>query len=202
MKTRVKLKAINALFGLLSDDVTTSVEALKEANHLILIAKLSISKVKYSSSSKNVIFIFEHEMMLRKKYFIILNQKVQNNQINWFLKKCSSYYLYKLCNYVFKILYLPTNRMYWLPRGTVWQSDRRAHSIPLPPVKSGAQSRWTQARPLLSEETTRYRTSHHDHSLEPEKTRTEIPDLAVNTHRQGMSLVQYKKDSYTMLFFN
>ena len=82
MKTRVKLKAINALFGLLSDDVTSPVEALKEANHLILIAKLSISKVKYSNSSKNVIFIFEHEMMLRKKYFIILNQKVQNNQMN------------------------------------------------------------------------------------------------------------------------
>lgn len=82
VRTRVKIKAINALFGLRTEDVISTLDALNEANHLILIAKLSISKFKYSNNSKNVIFIFEHEMMLRKKYFNILNQDEQSNHNN------------------------------------------------------------------------------------------------------------------------
>ena len=67
----LNLKPEQALFGLTKNDLDISYTKLNEANHLILLAKLCILKHRFKKPS-NLSFIFEFELLLRKKCFISL----------------------------------------------------------------------------------------------------------------------------------
>ena len=63
-----------ALFGLSKDDNEISFARINEANHLLLLAKLCITKHRFSKPS-NLLYILEYEILLRKKHFTYLFNK-------------------------------------------------------------------------------------------------------------------------------
>ena len=65
----VTLKLEQGVFGLTKTNINASYTKINEANHLILLAKLSIVKHRFKRPS-NLLFIFEYEFLLRKKCFI------------------------------------------------------------------------------------------------------------------------------------
>ena len=68
-----------ALFGITQENIKHSPAKIKEANHIILIAKMCISKQKYGKI-KNLWLILERELLLRKKYLSLeLNQFLYHN---------------------------------------------------------------------------------------------------------------------------
>ena len=67
----VTLKLDQAVFGLTKTNIDANYTKINEANHLILLAKLSIVKHRFKRPS-NLSFIFEYEFLLRKKCFISL----------------------------------------------------------------------------------------------------------------------------------
>ena len=73
LKVNLNITTTIALFGIKAEDVCANQTALNEANHLLILAKVCISKFKYSKKKQDLKFILEYEMMLRKKYFKIVN---------------------------------------------------------------------------------------------------------------------------------
>ena len=73
LKVNLNITTTIALFGIKAEDVCANQTALNEANHLLILAKVCISKYKYSKKKQDLKFILEYEMMLRKKYFKIVN---------------------------------------------------------------------------------------------------------------------------------
>ena len=71
VNTKVCIQPKVALLGFLKEDIGCSRKRINDANHLILIAKLSIIKYR-TSSFKNLDFIFRFELSLRKKFFSYL----------------------------------------------------------------------------------------------------------------------------------
>lgn len=71
VKEKVCIKPEYALLGILKDDIGCSRKSLDEANHLLLISRLSIIKYR-CASFKNLDFIFRFELGLRKKFFTTL----------------------------------------------------------------------------------------------------------------------------------
>ena len=67
----VRINNTIALLGITKNDTTANAKRINEANHLLLIARMSISKLR-SSDIKNVRYLFEYEMLLRKKHFTTL----------------------------------------------------------------------------------------------------------------------------------
>ena len=68
-----RMDSTTALFGLLKENVICKTEKLNEANHVILLAKFSIVKAKYTSNP-NITMVFEHELSLRRKYFPTIDE--------------------------------------------------------------------------------------------------------------------------------
>ena len=58
------------LFGYNYGSVKVGKDKINTANHILLIAKLSISKFRYGQV-KNITLIFESEMNIRKKFFFL-----------------------------------------------------------------------------------------------------------------------------------
>ena len=58
------------LFGYNYGSVKVGKDKINTANHILLIAKLSISKFRYGQI-KNITLIFESEMNIRKKFFFL-----------------------------------------------------------------------------------------------------------------------------------
>ena len=71
----LSLNVTNALFGLTGKDIPNKCR-LREANLLILLGKLSISKYKYNRKQKNIKLILQFEILIRKKYFKILKDEI------------------------------------------------------------------------------------------------------------------------------
>ena len=67
----IKVNTSIALLGITKDNTTANSKRIKEANHMLLIARMSISKLR-NSDIKNIKYIFEYEMLLRKKHFTTL----------------------------------------------------------------------------------------------------------------------------------
>ena len=67
----VRINNTIALLGITKNDTTANAKRINEANHLLLIARMSISKLR-SSDIKNVRYLFQYEMLLRKKHFTTL----------------------------------------------------------------------------------------------------------------------------------
>ena len=57
------------LFGIKQEKVTISKQKINRANFLVIIAKLSITKYRYSMSEHSLRYIFENEKSIREKYF-------------------------------------------------------------------------------------------------------------------------------------
>ena len=57
----------NILFGLNNNDVTANTKQLEIANHIILIAKMCVGKIRYGKS-KHIKTTFEMEISQREKY--------------------------------------------------------------------------------------------------------------------------------------
>ena len=64
----IVIETNQALFGLTKDDTDVCSTKINEANHLILLAKLCITKHRFKKPS-NLQFIFEYEFLLRKTHF-------------------------------------------------------------------------------------------------------------------------------------
>ena len=58
----------NILFGFNYENLKATKRKINTANHILLVAKMSVSKMRYGSI-KNIDLIFEAEMSIRKKYF-------------------------------------------------------------------------------------------------------------------------------------
>ena len=71
----VSLNVTKALFGLTREDISNKLR-LREANLLILLAKLSISKHRYAKNQRNIKLMLQYEIMLREKYFKILSEEL------------------------------------------------------------------------------------------------------------------------------
>lgn len=64
----MKINVVQALFGLLKHDTNATRSKINEANHLILVAKLCITKNRLIKPGA-LFYIFESEVLLRSKYF-------------------------------------------------------------------------------------------------------------------------------------
>ena len=71
----IKINTIIALFGLTKEEINVKQSILNEANAIIILAKVCISKYKYSNIPNSLVFIFDSECLSRAKYFKILNPK-------------------------------------------------------------------------------------------------------------------------------
>ena len=69
LNVNVNITMTIALFGIQAEEVCANKTALNEANHLLILAKVCISKYKYSKKKQDLNFILEYEMMLWKKHF-------------------------------------------------------------------------------------------------------------------------------------
>ena len=67
----IMLGTNQVLFGLTKVETDVCFSKINEANHLILLAKLCITKHRFKKPS-NLKFIFEYEFLLRKKHFLSL----------------------------------------------------------------------------------------------------------------------------------
>ena len=66
LESHFSLNVINALFGITPDDTEADRTKIDKANHIILIAKMCISKAKFSTG-KSLRYIYEFESCLRQK---------------------------------------------------------------------------------------------------------------------------------------
>ena len=74
LKVKVQVNTIIAMFGIKAEEVRANRTSLNEANFLIILAKVCISKYKYAKTTpQNLRFILDYEIMLRKKYFKVLD---------------------------------------------------------------------------------------------------------------------------------
>ena len=67
LETTFSIKVVNALFGITTEDTQADLARIRKANHIMLIAKMCISKGRFSKN-KNLRLIFEHEKLLRHKF--------------------------------------------------------------------------------------------------------------------------------------
>ena len=67
LETTFSIKVVNALFGITTEDTQADIARIHKANHIMLIAKMCISKGRFSKN-KNLRLIFEHEKLLRHKF--------------------------------------------------------------------------------------------------------------------------------------
>ena len=65
----IKINNIIALFGLTCDDVTVKQSVLYEAKAILILAKVCISKYKYTNLPNSLTFLFDSECSLREQYF-------------------------------------------------------------------------------------------------------------------------------------
>ena len=73
LETPVQLQPINALLGFEKSFSNCNIRKLSEANHLLLLAKFCIVKHKYLQAN-TVKYIFNFELMLRRRHFPSLNE--------------------------------------------------------------------------------------------------------------------------------
>ena len=74
LKHNLKINAVIALLGITKDDTTANLKRMKEANHLLLIAKMCISVLR-NAEINNIKYIFKFHMNLRKKHFLSLESQ-------------------------------------------------------------------------------------------------------------------------------
>ena len=72
----ITVNNIIALFGIPSKDTRVTHKRLNEANAIIILAKVCISKYKYTNISNSLKFIFENECAMRAKHFTFLMDEV------------------------------------------------------------------------------------------------------------------------------
>ena len=74
LKVKMPVTTTIAMFGIKAEEVRANNKSLNEANFLIILAKVCISKHKYAKQTpQNLRFILDYEIMLRKKYFKVLD---------------------------------------------------------------------------------------------------------------------------------
>ena len=67
----ITLDVVSAIFGLDHNEVDASDKHINVANHILLIAKLCISKKKFQREERGLFLAFEYEKVLREKYLVI-----------------------------------------------------------------------------------------------------------------------------------
>ena len=65
------LDVVSAIFGLDHSEIDASDKQINVANHVLLIAKLCVSKKKIQREERGLLFSFEYEKVLREKYLAI-----------------------------------------------------------------------------------------------------------------------------------
>ena len=71
----ISLNTNNVLFGLTGENISNKY-CLREANLLILLGKLAISKNRYNKKQQNIKLMLQFEIMIRKRNFTILNDEI------------------------------------------------------------------------------------------------------------------------------
>ena len=68
LESNFTINVVNALFGITTEDTQAAHRLICKANHIMMIAKMSISKYRFSNN-KNLRLIFEHEKLMRQNFF-------------------------------------------------------------------------------------------------------------------------------------